>query len=194
MQTLSKQRREELRTILLFFLIPLMLLFLFMLVAGVYMFALDVRTKSLFELLIALIVLGQALVSLVFLKKGFDVYAHTRCSYEARDLVKANLLELVTWMVSEPRFGSNVEAREAQDEARRWLEEHADKLAEPFENILDELNALLNLMEKMDSTGEYYECFTRFADEMLSRPSRCRRLDAEYRLEMSGLAEGLKTE
>lgn len=50
MQTLSKQRREELRTILLF-LIPLMLLFLLMLVAGVYMFALDVRTKSLFELL-----------------------------------------------------------------------------------------------------------------------------------------------
>lgn len=188
MQTLSKQRREELRTILLFFLIPLMLLFLLMLVAGVYMFALDVRTKSLFELLIALIVLGQALVSLVFLKKGFDVYVYTRCSYEARDLVKANLLELVTWMVSEPRFGSNAEAREAQDEARRWLEEHADKLAEPFENILDELNALLNLMEKMDSTGEYYECFTRFTDEMLSRPSRCGRLDAEYRLEMSGLA------
>lgn len=188
MQTLSKQRREELRTILLFFLIPLMLLFLLMLVAGVYMFALDVRTKSLFELLIALIVLGQALVSLVFLKKGFDVYVYTRCSYEARDLVKANLLELVTWMVSEPRFGSNVEAREAQDEARRWLEEHAYKLAEPFENILDELNALLNLMEKMDSTGEYYECFTRFTDEMLSRPSRCGRLDAEYRLEMSGLA------
>ena len=154
-----------------------MLLFLLMLVAGVYMFALDVRTKSLFELLIALIVLGQALVSLVFLKKGFDVYVYTRCSYEARDLVKANLLELVTWMVSEPRFGSNVEAREAQD-----------KLAEPFENILDELNALLNLMEKMDSTGEYYECFTRFTDEMLSRPSRCGRLDAEYRLEMSGLA------
>lgn len=86
MQTLSKQRREELRTILLFFLIPLMLLFLLMLVAGVYMFALDVRTKSLFELLIALIVLGQALVSLVFLKKALTY----TCIPDART-------RLVTW-------------------------------------------------------------------------------------------------
>lgn len=187
MQTLSKQRREELRTMFLF-LIPFMLLFLFMLIACIYMIVLGIRFKRCYEFLIAIIVLGQAFVILVFLKGGFDVYVDTRRSYEARDLVKANLLDLVEWMVSEPRFGSNVEAREAQDEARRWLEEHADKLAEPFENILDELNALLNLMEKMDSTGEYYECFTRFTDEMLSRPSRCGRLDAEYRLEMSGLA------
>lgn len=193
MQTLSKQRREELRTMFLF-LIPLMLLFLFMLIAGICMIVLGIRFKRWYEFLIAIIVLGQAFVSLVFLKGGFDVYVDTRRSYEARDLVKANLLDLVEWMVSEPRFGSNVEAREAQDEARRWLEGHADKLAETFENIQDELNAILNLMEKMDSTGEYYECFTRFADEMLSHPSRCRRLDAEYRLEMSGLAEGLKAE
>ena len=193
MQTLSKQRREELRTMFLF-LIPLMLLFLFMLIACICMIVLCIRFKRWYEFLIAIIVLGQAFVSLVLLKRGFDIYVDTRRSYEARDLVKANLLDLVEWMVSEPRFGSNVEAREARAEARRWLEEHADKLAEPFENTLDELNAILNLMEKMDSTGEYYECFTRFADEMLSRPSRCRRLDAEYRLEMSGLAEGLKTE
>lgn len=180
---------------MLLFLIPLTLLSLFMSIAGIYMIVYGIRSKSVLEFLIALIVLGQAFMCLVFLKKGFDVYVDTCRSYEARDLVKANLLELVEWMVSEPRFGSsNVEAREAQDEARRWLEGHADKLAETFENILDELNALLNLMEKMDSTGEYYECFTRFADEMLSHPSRCRRLDAEYRLEMSGLAEGLKTD
>lgn len=128
------------------------------------------------------------------LTRTLRLYAYMRYMPDMLDRVRANTVELATWLSTDPQYGTIDTDRHAQQEIGMFLHVHADELSRTVLESVDQQDELIKLlanrMAALAPARLLVDTYLEFTRLMQHHPNHYETIDNAYRNVMRCISTG----